>query len=288
MTKLAGKTAIITGGSKGIGLGCARVFGRHGAKIVIASRGKDAGHEAEAELRQAGIDATFLPCDVADPAQMQAMIDDAVLRLGRLDCIVNNAGWHPPALRIDQISVEDFEKLLRLNLTSTFMGCKFALPHLAATRGNIVNMTSAVALIGQASAVSYVSSKGGQIGLTRALAVDLAPQGVRVNAVAPAGAMTPLVEEWAQSEYNPAEAIESVHRWHLLGRMATIDEIGEICAFLASDEASFLTGQVICADGGAALGYAVKAERFIPGPFASTISPTPSTRAANKGRLSSG
>jgi NAD(P)-dependent dehydrogenase (short-subunit alcohol dehydrogenase family) len=80
--------------------------------------------------------------------------------------------------------------------------------------------------------------------------------------------MTPLVMEWAQSEYDPAEAIESVHRWHLLGRMATSEEIGEICAFLASDEASFLTGQVICADGGAALSYAVKAEQFLPGPFA--------------------
>ena len=265
--KLSNRTAIVTGGSKGIGLGCARVFGRHGAKVVIASRGEEAGRQAEAALRQEEIDATFIACDVTDETQMQALVDQAVARLGQLDCIVNNAGWHPPAMSIDQISVEDFEKLVRLNLTSTFMGCKFALPHLERTRGSIINMTSAVALIGQAAAVSYVATKGGQIGLTRALAVDLAPKGVRVNAVAPAGVMTPLVKEWAQSEYNPAEAIESVHRWHLLGRMATSEEIGEICAFLASDEASFLTGQVICADGGAAMSYAVKAERFLPGPF---------------------
>jgi NAD(P)-dependent dehydrogenase (short-subunit alcohol dehydrogenase family) len=265
--KLAGRTAIITGGSKGIGLGCARVFGRHGAKVVIAARGEQAGTQAEAELRQAGTHATFMACDVADESQMQSLVERAVAHLGRLDCIVNNAGWHPPAMSIDQISVEDFERLLRLNLTSTFMGCKFALPHLLATHGSIINMSSAVALVGQSAAASYVATKGGQIGLTRALAVDLAPRGVRVNAVAPAGVMTPLVKEWADSEYDPAEAIESVHRWHLLGRMATIDEIGEICAFLASDEASFLTGQVICADGGAALGYAVKAERFLPGPF---------------------
>ena len=266
--KLDNKTAIITGGSKGIGFGCARVFGWHGAKVVIASRGEEAGQRAEADLRRAGVDVTFIRCDVTDESQMRALVDQAVDRLGGLDCIVNNAGWHPPAMSIDEISVNDFEKLVRLNLTSTFMGCKFALPHLLETRGSIINMTSAVALVGQSDAASYVATKGGQIGLTRALAVDLASKGVRVNAIAPAGVMTPLVEEWAESEYDPAEAINSVHRWHRLGRMATIDEIGEICAFLASEEASFLTGQVICADGAAALGYAVKADRFLPGPFA--------------------
>ena len=265
--KLADKTAIITGGSKGIGLGCARVLGRHGAKVVIASRGEQAGHTAEADLRGAGIEACFISCDVTVESQMQTLVDRTVEQFGRLDCIINNAGWHPPAMGIDQISVEDFEKLVRLNLTSSFMGCKLALPHLVATRGSIINMTSAVALFGQAAAASYVATKGGQIGLTRALAIDFAPKGVRVNAVAPAAVMTPLVEEWAASEYDPAKAIESVHRWHLLGRMATIDEIGEICAFLASDEASFITGQVICADGGASLSYACKAERLVPGPF---------------------
>jgi len=256
--KLADKVAVITGGSKGIGLGCARVFGRHGAKVVVSARGEDSGRKAESELRQAGIDALFIACDVSDEVQMRSLFDQTVQQFGRLDCLVNNAGWHPPAMTIDQISVEDFERLVRLNLTSTFMGCKFAVPHLIAARGSIVNMTSAVALIGQASAASYVSTKGGQIGLTRALAVDLASKGVRVNAVAPAGVMTPLVKEWADSEYDPQQAIDTVHHWHLLGRMATAEEIGEVCAFLASDEASFITGQVICPDGGASLGYAEK------------------------------
>ncbi len=256
--KLADKVAIITGGSMGIGLGCARVFARHGAKVVIAARGQENGQKAETELRQAGADALFVACDVSDEAQMRHLFDSTVEHFGRLDCLVNNAGWHPPAMTIDQISVDDFERLLRLNLTSTFMGCKFALPHLIATRGSIVNMTSAVALIGQSAAVAYVSTKGGQMGLTRALAVDLAPKGVRVNAVAPAGVMTPLVQQWAESEYDPQKAIDAVHRWHLLGRMATAEEMGEVCAFLASDEASFITGQIICPDGGASLGYAEK------------------------------
>jgi NAD(P)-dependent dehydrogenase (short-subunit alcohol dehydrogenase family) len=120
-------------------------------------------------------------------------------------------------------------------------------------------MSSAVAEIGQAAALGYVTTKAGQIGMTRALALDLAPRGVRVNAVAPAGVMTPLMQEWAESEYDPQAALAMVDRWHPLGRMATIEEIGEVCAFLASDQSSFITGQVIVVDGGAGLGYATKA-----------------------------
>jgi len=253
--KLKDKVAIITGGSKGIGLGCARVFARHGCQVVLASRGKDEGKAAEAELTKAGHTALFIPCDVASKPDMESLVAATVQRFGRLDCMLNNAGWHPPALTIDQTSVEDFEKLLRLNLTSTFMGCKFAVPHLRKTRGSIINMSSEVGLIGQAAAPSYVATKAGQVGLTRALALDLAPEGIRVNAVCPAGVMTPLMQEWANTQYDPQAALKMVDSWHPLGRMATIEEIGEVCAFLASAEASFITGQAICPDGGAPLGY---------------------------------
>ena len=253
--KLQDKVAIVTGGSKGIGLGCARVFAQHGCRVVIAARGREAGEAAQRELADAGHAVLFTPTDVTSEDEMRRLIDSTVEQLGRLDCLVNNAGWHPPAMSIDQTSVEDFERLLRLNLTSVFMGCKFAVPHLRKTRGSIVNMSSEVGLIGQSEAPSYVSTKAGQIGLTRALALDLAPEGVRVNAVCPAGVMTPLMQEWADTEYDPAAALKMVDSWHPLGRMATIDEIGEVCAFLASDEAAFMTGQAICPDGGAALGY---------------------------------
>ncbi|HBO43020.1 MAG TPA: oxidoreductase [Planctomycetaceae bacterium] len=253
--KLKDKVAIVTGGSKGIGLGCARVFCRYGCRVVVASRGEEAGRKAERQLTEAGYVAAFVPTDVNREADMVALIDQTVARFGRLDCIVNNAGWHPPAMTIDQTSLEDFESLLRLNLISVFLGCKLAIPHLRQTRGNIINMSSEVGLIGQAAAPAYVTTKAGQVGLTRALATDLAADGVRVNAVCPAGVMTPLMQEWADTQYDADEALRMVDSWHLLGRMATIDEIGEVCAFLASDEASFITGQAICPDGGAALGY---------------------------------
>lgn len=253
--KLQDKVAVITGGSKGIGLGCARVFAKYGCRVVIAARGEEAGRKAERELCDAGHVALFVATDVTRQEDMQRVVDTAVERFGRLDCMLNNAGWHPPAMTIDETSVADYEKILRLNLVSAFMGCKFAVPHLRKTRGSIINMSSEVGLIGQAAAPSYVSSKAGEIGLTKALALDLAPEGIRVNAVCPAGVMTPLMAEWADTQYDPAAALKMVDSWHPLGRMATIEEMGEVCAFLASDEASFITGQAICPDGGAPLGY---------------------------------
>ncbi|NOY41975.1 MAG: glucose 1-dehydrogenase [Planctomycetes bacterium] len=257
--KLANRVAVITGGTKGIGLGCASVFGRHGASVVIAARNEQSGREAEGQLKAAGVEALFVSCDVCSEQDMQQLFEQAITRFGQIDCLVNNAGWHPPTQSIEDVSVKEFEQLVRLNLTSTFMGCKFAIPHLRKTQGSIINMSSAVAAVGQAAAPAYVSTKAGQIGLTKALALDLAPDGVRVNAVCPAGVMTPLMRDWANSEYNAEEALAMVDRWHPLGRMATVEEIGEVCAFLASAEASFITGQEIFPDGGASLGYAEKA-----------------------------
>lgn len=135
--------------------------------------------------------------------------------------------------------MDDFDILMRLNLTSSFLGGKFAVPHLRPTRGAIMNM----------------SSKAAQVGLTKALALDLAKDGVRVNAVCPAGVRTPLVEEWAASLADPQDAMKRVDELHPIGRMAAIEEIGEVCAFLHSEKAAFITGQAICPDGGAGLGY---------------------------------
>ena len=253
--KLQDKVAVITGGSAGIGLGCARVFGKHGCKVVIGSRGQEAGQAAEKELTDAGFTALFVPTDVTVESEVARLIETAVEHFGQLDCMVNNAGWHPPGETIDQVSVADFEQLLRLNLTSTFIGCKLAIPHLRKVRGSIINMSSEAGIIGQTEAPRYVATKAGQIGLTRALALDLAADGIRVNVVCPAGVRTPMWEEWAASLLDPRQALEMAKRAHPLGRLATIDEIGEVCAFLASNEASFITGQAICPDGGAGLGF---------------------------------
>jgi NAD(P)-dependent dehydrogenase (short-subunit alcohol dehydrogenase family) len=256
MPKLSDRVIFITGASKGIGLGCALVCLRHGAKIALIARDPFA---AEPELVAAGFplgdDVLALSADVRDPKAMEAAISRSAAHFGHLDGVINNAGWHPPAMTIEETSLADFESLLKLNLTSTFLGCKYAVPYLRKTRGAIVNVSSEVALIGQDAAPAYVATKAGQLGLTRALALDLARDGVRVNAVCPAGVMTPLMREWAGTQYDPEAALKLVDSWHPLGRMATVEEIGEVCAFLLSAEASFITGQAICPDGGAALGY---------------------------------
>lgn len=197
--KLQNKVAVITGGTKGIGFGCASVFASHGAKVVIAARGRKAGEAAEKRLAAAAHTALFVPTDVTLEEDLRALIYQTIPRFGRLDCIVNNAGWHPPEMLIEQIGIDDFEAIVRVNLTSTFMECKFAVPHLRKTRGTIINISSAVAKSGQAGAVSYVATKTGQIGLTRALAVDLAADGIRVNVVCPGDVMTPSMEEWTRS-----------------------------------------------------------------------------------------
>lgn len=253
--KLKDKVAVITGGTKGIGFGTAKTMLSHGSKVVIAAEDDERGREAEGELKEFGGDVLFIRCDVRSQSDIEDMVSSTMDYHGRIDCLINNAGWHPPAMTIQETAIEDFEDLIKLNLTSAFICSKLCISHLLDSKGSIINMSSEVGLIGQEAAPAYVATKSGLIGLTRALALDLAPKGVRANAIAPAGVMTPLMREWADSQYDPTAALKMVDSWHPLGRMARIDEIGEVCAFLASDESSFITGQVICPDGGAALGY---------------------------------
>ena len=250
------KVVIVTGGSKGIGEGCVRVFHREGGKVAILARGREAGEALERELNAAGPgQAIFLPCDVAVPGELQAAIEATVQKFGRLDCLINNAGSHPPATRIEEISIEEMEALLRLNYISTFVGCKFALPHLRKTRGTIVNISSMVALVGQPESTAYCATKAAQLGLTKSLAVEVGSAGVRVNAICPGNVDTPLMRDWAATLPDPASALKRVSELQLFGRMATSEEIGRIALFLATDDSSFLTGQAIEAEGGACLDY---------------------------------
>lgn len=252
MAKLHDKVILVTGAAQGIGWGCTRVCLAHGARVIALD--KAAEETTRSALEKYG-EVFAVSCDVTNHEMLAQEFVRAVAHFGKLDGVVNNAGWHPPAMDIERTSVADFEQLLRLNLTSTFLMCKLAVPHLKASKGSIVNMASGAGLVGQGEAPAYVATKSGQIGLTKALALDLAPFGVRVNSICPAGVMTPLMNEWANSQYDPAAALQKVDAWHAIGRMATVEEIGEVCAFLLSNEASFITGQALAADGGALLGY---------------------------------
>ena len=254
----ANKAVIVTGGSKGIGEGCVRVFAQAGARVAFCARTEDDGRKLADDVTRRGPgSALFIRCDVSKVEQVEGLIESVAADFGRIDCLINNAGWHPPHLPIDEFSVQDFRELLDLNLVSMFAACKFALPHLRQVRGNIINMSSLVGIIGQLQASTYVATKGAITSLSKALAIDEAIHGVRVNSVSPGNVYTPLWQEAIDAAPDPDRCRAEGEAAQLMGRMGTIDEVGRLCLFIAA-EATFTTGVDHVISGGAELGYGAK------------------------------
>jgi len=258
--KYTDKVVIITGGSKGIGKGCVQAFVSAGAKVVFCARHEQEGRSLEAEMNREGRKSWFVLCDVSRPEDIRQLIDTTVANHGRLDCLVNNAGWHPPHKPIDEFSLQDFRDLLELNVVSIFAACKFALPHLRKTEGNIINLSSLVGSMGQLHATTYVATKGAITALTKALAIDEAEYGVRVNSVSPGNVYTPLWQEAIDAAPDPEQCRLAGEAAQLPGRMGTIEEVGRLCLFIAA-EATFTTGIDHIISGGAELGYGEKTRR---------------------------
>lgn len=253
MSRLSGKVAIVTGGARGIGEGCARVLATEGARVVIADLRADEGEQTCDAIRKAGGTAVFQQTDVLKPESIESCVRETAKRFERLDVLVNNAGTHFPH-SIDDLTPERWDFMLSLNLKSMFLFSKYALPHIRRVKGSIVNMSSMTGLVGQSDAVAYCSSKAGIIGFTMALAKDEAKNGVRVNAVCPSNIATPLMEEWIAKQKDPAAVRTFCEQKQPIGRMGTIEEMGRVVAFLASDDASFITGIALPASGGSTLG----------------------------------
>jgi NAD(P)-dependent dehydrogenase (short-subunit alcohol dehydrogenase family) len=252
------QVVIITGGSQGIGAGCARVFVEAGAIVIIASPDQRNGVALAAELSTQGPGrARFIGCDVTNGQEIARLVAETVRQTGRLDCLINNAGWHPPHKPIDDFSVQEFRDLLELNVIGVFALSQAALPHLRQTRGNIINISSLVAQIGQLHAVTYVATKGAITAMTKALAIDEAIHGVRVNSVSPGNIYTPLWQEAIDAAPDPARCRADGEAAQLLGRMGTPEEAGRLCLFLAA-EATYITGADHLITAGAELGYARK------------------------------
>lgn len=256
------KITIVTGGSKGIGAGCVRVFVEEGgATVVFCSRNQDEGQALEREVNARGPGrAMFVRADVSRTDDIRRLVETTVERFGRIDCLINNAGWHPPHKSIDDFSIEDFRSLLDLNLVSYFAACKFALPHLRKVKGNIINMSSLVGAMGQIGATTYVATKGAITAFTKALAIDEATYGVRVNAVSPGNIYTPLWQEAIDAAPDPDKCRADGDAAQLLGRMGTIEETGRLCLYLAAG-ATFTTGVDHIISGGAELGYGRKSRK---------------------------
>ena len=257
----ANKVVIVTGGSKGIGEGCVRAFVGAAARVVYCARAEEPGVALARELNQEGPgEAHFVRCDVSEVEEVRNLIEATVARFGQLDCLVNNAGWHPPSKSIDDFSIQDFRDLLELNLVSVFAACKYALPYLRSTEGNIINLSSLVGSMGQLHASTYVATKGAITAFTKALAIDEAAHGVRVNSISPGNIFTPLWQSAIDGAGDPDQCRREGNEAQLLSHMGTIEEVGRLCLFIAA-EATFTTGVDHIISGGAELGYARKGRR---------------------------
>jgi NAD(P)-dependent dehydrogenase (short-subunit alcohol dehydrogenase family) len=241
---LSGRVAIVTGGTRGIGLAIAEGLVASGAKVAVASRKPDACAATEAHLRSLGGDAIGVPAHMGEVDAINRLVDRTVAEFGRLDIVVNNAA-NALTLPFGQLTTEAWDKSLGTNLRGPVFLVERALPHLE-TSGNaaILNVISAGAFLFSANTAMYAAAKAGLMAMTRAMAASFAPAGIRVNALAPGTVDTDMVRN------NTPEVIESMSRASFLRRAAHPDEMVGPALLLCSDAGSFITGQVIIADGG--------------------------------------
>ena len=247
------RIALVTGGAYGIGRATAARLLDEGASVAIVDVDRDGCRAAAEELRARG---TVIPihADVAVPTQVDRAVAETVAACGRLDVLINNAAVHF-ARAVDAYTADEIDLLLNVNLKGALHAVRSALPALRRTRGTIVSVSSMTGVVGQANGAVYVATKGALISLTKALALELGADGIRVNCVCPAGVDTRLMRNWAATMANPEEVLRGQAAMHLTNRMATPDEIASAIVFLASSDATFITGTTLPVEGGATLGY---------------------------------
>ncbi|MBH8563064.1 glucose 1-dehydrogenase [Nostoc sp. CENA67] len=247
--KLKDKVAIVTGGSKGIGWGVATVFAQQGAKVSVVARDAKAGEQTAEEIRDKGGEAIFIPCDISNEEEVKAMVATTIDAFGQIDILVNNAGVGVYKSVLDTTS-EEWDRCLAIDLKGAFLCSKYTIPHMQAIgKGVIINMSSVHSHATVNSVAPYAASKGGMTALTRNMAIDYGPT-IRVNAIAPGWVWTPLIENLFNSYDNPVHQRELVEKRQVMKRLGTPEDIGNAAAFLASDEASFITGTQLFVDGG--------------------------------------
>lgn len=249
---LKDKVIFLTGGSQGIGAECAKAYAREGACLAIAALVGSEIDEVIASLEGSHLS---LPCDVSDEAQVSKAIRRTHDFFGRIDAIHNNAGIANPSKCLHDTTAFEWDRLMAVNVKSIYLTTHYGFEALKATRGHILNTSSMVGDIGQSLHAAYAATKGAINALTKSMALDYAPHGIRVNAVAPAGVWTPMLRTWAGEQPNTSEIEEYLDQIHALGYCPNGDVVADACVFLLSEKARFITGCILPVSGGAELGY---------------------------------
>lgn len=249
---LDGKVVFLTGGASGIGLECAKAYAAEGAKVAIADIDKNGAEEAAQAI---GTENIGIACDVSKRESVESAVRSTSSHYGRIDAIHNNAGIATPSKTLDETTEEEWDRLMSINLKSIYWTTRSGLPALRQARGVILNTASLVGLIGQSLHAAYTATKGGMIALTKSMALDYAPFGIRVNAICPAGVWTPMLERWCSEQPDPLIIEKYLNEIHALGYCPHGDVIADVAAFLLSEKARFITGCILPVTGGAELGY---------------------------------
>ncbi len=244
---LSGKVAIVTGGSKGLGLAMAAGLASAGARVMLVNRNADEGQQAADALgRDFGVQAISFPADITDAAQTEAMVKTAVATFGQIDILINSAGINIRGA-IDEVTPADFRKVLDVNVNGTWLCCRAVTPLMKqAGSGRIINLASTLGLVGLANRTPYTASKGAVVQMTRALALELAPFNINVNAICPGPFLTDMNVPIADTEEGKKFVVGAT----ALGRWAHLREIQGAAIFLASDAASYMVGSMLTVDGG--------------------------------------
>ena len=248
--RLAGKVALVTGGTRGIGEAIVRTFAAEGASVAFCGRRRADGERLAAEVAAAGHTAAYLERDVSREEDADAVVRETVARYGRLDILVNNAGVTASG-PVEHMDVTTWRHVMEHNVTSMFMVSRAAIPAMRSSGGgSIINLGSTYGVVGAAGNAAYGVSKAAAINFSKHLALELAPDRIRVNALCPGATRTPMNSAWAESQPDPDEAQRVLAGKHPIGRISTPDEQARAALFLASDDSSYVTGSTLMVDGG--------------------------------------